>query len=182
MITETIKEKYLRLRESINDGDIILFSGNTIVSKIIRNCDRNATWSHCEIITKTKEERLLVQGANLNGVHPEYLSLRLKYHNDFIVLRPLASRESINEALKIAFSKVDSDIKYDYFNGFKELVNRKYGTNLEIIKSNKSICSFFAAPYAIKLNMVLDEFDTLRLPFPQDYIRYINKQFAIIIT
>ena len=190
---ETIKEQYERLRPIIHDGDIVLFSGKAIASRIIKWCDRPADFSHIEIVTKTKEGRLLVQGANMNGVHPEYFSNRLQFHTNFLIIRPLASILSIDCALKIVFSKLDESlIRYDFSNGIKELFNRyidrtsiKIGThtllgsilsNLHLkIKGNKElVCSTFVAPYAIYLGLVNEKFKELRFPFPQDYIRYID--------
>lgn len=183
-----IHEKYERLRSLINDGDIILFTGNTIVSKIIRNFDNNSDWSHVEIITKTKEDRLLVQGANLEGVHPEYLSHRLKFHTDFLILRPIKTREEIDTALCEVFSKVDMGLKYDYDNGFKELLNRKFKMwgipwTLKIkLDYNEFICSTFAAPYAIRLGLVSNDFINLGYQFPQDFIRYMISDSVDIIN
>lgn len=182
---ETIKEKYKRLRSFIKNGDIILFRGNSIVSKIIMDFDNHANWSHTEIVF-ISNERIYVQGSNLNGNHPELLSYRLNLHTDFMIIRSLKDQKEITNALIKTFEKIENNIKYDFYNGIKELINRKlnlrkYNKELKITKSDSKICSFFAAPYAILLDMVTEEFKLLEMPFPQDFIRYVNLKWCAIL-
>ena len=171
---ENIKEKYDRLRSTICNGDIILFTGKSIASKIIMNCDNNADWSHIEIVTKTAQGRLQVQGANFNGVHPEYLSWRLNLHTDFYIISPNKNIYDIEIALENAFSKVELDIKYDFINGGKELLNRKFNIHIPIKITDKLVCSYFVRSYAIELGLVTKDFEKILLPFPQDFIRFMN--------
>lgn len=185
---ENIKEKYARLRSEITHGCITLWTGKTIPSRVIMNCD-NADWSHVEIVSMSQEGRLLVQGANLDGVDPTYFSHRLKYHTNFLVLQPLASMAEINAAMYAAFSKTDEGkVGYDFKNGIKELVNRKlkqYGVNvnLQIEETENTACSVIAAPYAVQLGMVKSVFfSKLKFPFPQDYLRYIESSNVKIIS
>lgn len=74
-------------------------------------------------------------------------------------------------------------IRYDFKNGIKELLNRKFGWKLKIkLDDSTSICSAYDAEYAMNLGMVTDEFKKLKIAFPQDFLRYLDTNNAKIIV
>ncbi len=175
---ETILEKYNRIRPNITDGCLFLMSKNAFISRVIRNCDDKAEFSHIGLIfSKTfgSDKRLFIIDSNENGVHPELLSARINACNNFAIIKPLCSLSIIEDVLWNSFLQADESIKYDFFGGFKELVNRKFGTTMKITRgANHKICSDWVRDVAIKQDMVNLDFGALSLPFPQDYIRYRN--------
>jgi len=100
------------------------------------------------------------------------LSKRIKdYKNgDFCVIQ--SNGEVLDAELDRIMERQDKkDILYDYGNGFKELLNRKFGWNLKIkANDNKDICSDFVYEYALR-NKFIKPFEN-RVAFPQDYIRH----------
>ena len=176
---ETIQEKYTRLRPQIEDGDLILFHGTKALAKLIQWCD-SSYYNHVGVVVK-QHGALFIVDANGDGVQADRLSERInsyKRYADFTVLKPLAKRELINDAMLYLLKRSDNKtIKYDYNNGVKELFNRKFKPTFKIQENtdNRAICSSNVFQYAITLEMVTDEFKSLRIAFPQDYIRYINR-------
>jgi len=179
----TIQEKYNNLRPLIKDGDIIIFHGRGILAKLIQYCDKS--WAnHTGIIFKS-HGALFIEDSNANGVQSDRLSWRIKGYKggDFKILRPTADKDLIKEQLAKLLSRGDNQwIKYDFINGTKELINRLCKTKLKIrLRGDTSICSALDAEYAITLGMVTEEFNNLSIAFPQDYLRYLNKNNAFII-
>ena len=170
---ELIKEKYTRIRSKIENGDVILFRGNHLLSKIIQESDSDAYYNHVGIVLKISDALFIID-SNANGVEPARLSERIDKYVDFKVLRSKKTVEQINESLKFVLKKQDSSkIKYDYWNGFKAMLNRKFNFNLKIkIKNNRNICSMFVLPYAYDLDIVSMPESMDDLFFPQDFIRY----------
>lgn len=178
---ETIQEKYTKLRPLINDGDVILFRGEKALAKIIQECDSNAYYNHVGIVLKI-HGALFIIDSNAKGVEPARLSERIEKYIDFDVLRPLENESIIELALQIVLRKQDTKkIKYDFINGFKALLNRKFKTKFEThIEDYRNICSMFVLPYALELKMVILPSEMNNLFFPQDYIRY-RKNCKIIL-
>ena len=72
-------------------------------------------------------------------------------------------------------------IKYDFINGGKELLNRKFGWNLKIkFDDTRDICSDFVSQYQVNIGMVSNIFKKLKIAFPQDAIRYATSKTLII--
>lgn len=46
---ENINDKYKRVRQYIKDGDIVLFHGTSIVSRMIQNCD-SSYFNHVGVV------------------------------------------------------------------------------------------------------------------------------------
>lgn len=166
---ETITDKYKRFRPLIKDGDLILFHGTRLLAKIIQECD-NAYYNHIGVVTEN-HGGLFILDSQARGVESDRLSERIAdYKNgDFCVIH------SINEVDDAELNKLVSgqDMKaplYDYGNGFKELLNRKFGWNLRITKSERDICSDFVYEYALR-NKFIYAFEN-RVAFPEDYIRH----------
>ena len=174
---ETISEKYERLRPQLQDGDIIIYHGTSLVSKIIRWSDNNAYYCHIGVVIK-KHNALFTVDAEARGVNATRLSYRVKSyskHSDFMIIRPLLNREDINRAMATLLQRSDDKtIKYDFDNGLKEMFNRKFKSIFKIKETpNEAICSSNVSGYAKTLQIVTEEFNKLRIAFPQDYIRYL---------
>ncbi len=179
----TIQERYERIRHEIGDGCIGLMSKKAFVSNLIRRHDRNfdgskAEWSHVFSVYAKEYNgriRLFVLDSNATGVKPAFLSDRIKACDNFMFLKPSCSNEIIQAALFDSFDRASKGIKYDYFNGFKELANRRYGFKFKIKpRDEHDICSDWCRPQSITQDMMLLEFALLPEPFPQDYDRYCN--------
>ncbi len=174
---ETIKEKYVRLRPQIKQGDLILFHGKSLLSKVIQESDQNAYFNHIGVVGEIAGSLFIID-SNKNGVKPDRLSDRVYSYadGDFIILKPLTIKKEITKALSKLLKKSDYvKPKYDYINGIKSLINRLLGTNLKT-KPNpyRVICSMFVLPYALELDMVYPLEDMNDLFYPQDYYRYIK--------
>lgn len=180
---ENINDKYKRLRQYIKDGDVVLFHGTSIVSRMIQNCD-SSYYNHVGVVFE-KLGALYIVDANENGVQADRLSFRInKYapNGDFTILKPTATSEQIQQALTKILKRSDGKtIKYDFWNGFKELMNRKFKWNLKIdLDESHDICSDYVSTYQVELKMVTDEFLKLRIAFPEDYMRYISENVIVI--
>lgn len=176
----SIKEKYQLLRPSIKDGDLILFHGVGFVAKIIQHCDK-AYWNHIGVVTE-RHGALFIVDSTGKGVQADRLSYRIEKYRDFIILKPKVNRELIDMEMKRLLMRSDPEtIRYDFNNGIKELFNRKFRPSFKIKPNEKQdICSDFVSRYAVNLDLVYSEFKSLRVPFPEDYLRHYNKNVEII--
>lgn len=180
-----ILEKYKRLRPYLREGDLILFKGTGLLSRIIRFCDK-ATYNHIGIII-SKYGALYIVDSNARGVQADRLSWRIRKYRrggDFTVIQPVTTDAELKYELHLLLSKSDKTwIKYDYLNGIKELLNRGFGFNFKITKRDEhDICSDYVSDYAVGLKMVTKEFTKKPIQFPQDYIRYRNIDNTLIIN
>lgn len=178
-----IEEKYNKLRPLIKDGDIIIFHGTGLMAKLIQFCDKS--WAnHTGIIFKS-HGALFIEDSNANGVQSDRLSWRIKKYKggDFKIIRPNIDRQLIIDELSNLLMRGDSKwIQYDFVNGTKELLNRKFRTKFKIkLHEDYSICSAYDANYAINLGIVTKDFIKLAIVFPQDFLRYLNYEKAFII-
>jgi hypothetical protein len=183
----SIVYKYNSNRHLIKQGDIILFHGNKAISKIIRECDGDAYWNHIGIVADIAGVLFIID-SNAPGVHPERLSVRIrKYDNadgDFMIIRSHKSELEINKALNNVLNNLEKvgNVKYDYINGIKSLLNRYFKTKFKIkIKHDALICSMFAYPYELELDAIYPATFEESLFFPQDTIRY-KKSFIIVVN
>lgn len=175
-----ITEKYARLRPLMKEGDLIVFRGRKLISKIIQESDSNAYYNHIGVIGDICGSLFIID-SNGNGVHPERLSERVLGYSDFSILRSEKSKATIDKYLKDLLKKQDDiEIKYDFVNGAKALFNRWFRLNFKTKKVyNRDICSMFVLPYALNLEMVYPLKDMNNLFFPQDYIRQLYKATKI---
>jgi hypothetical protein len=176
MDSNYIKEKYARLRPDIQQGDLILFRGHKLISKIIQESDSDAYYNHVGVVGKICGAVFIID-SNANGVHPERLSSRIEEYSDFTIIRSYKNYRAINKSLgKLLKRQDETEIKYDFINGAKALFNRWFGLNLKTKKVyNRDICSMFVLSFALDLEMVFPLNDMNDLFFPQDYYRQINK-------
>ncbi len=173
-----IEEKYSLLRPQITHGCLILFHGTGFVAKVIQSCD-NAYYNHIGVVIEVNGALFIVD-ANADGVQADRLSWRIRKYRkggDFTVIKP--KFDTTAELTKLLRKSDNSWIKYDYTNGIKELLNRRFSTKLKIkIKESHSICSHNVAEYALQTGLVTDQFLKLRIEYPQDFIRYMNQNRA----
>jgi hypothetical protein len=179
----SIEEKYSKLRPLIKDGDIIVFHGTGLMANIIQFCDKS--WSnHVGIIFKS-HGALFIEDSNANGVQSDRLSWRIRKYKsgDFKIIRPDVEKILLHEELSNLLMRGDAKwIQYDFINGAKELSNRLFKTKFKIsLTDKKAICSSYTAKYAIGLDIVSKDFTKLAIVFPEDYLRYLNKNKAFII-
>lgn len=180
----TPEEWYNSVRGQISDGAIGLISKPALISNIIRRHDRKpdgslGEWSHSfsvDIKEWNGRKRLMIIDSNPGGVKPSFLSDLIKKSNNVIFLIPTCSQDKIQKALFDSYERAEKGIKYDYSNGIKEALNRRYGWKLKITQRDlHDICTDWTAPQFIAQDMAKDEFKLLPLAFPNDYDRYSNE-------
>ena len=185
-----ILDKYKKIRPLIEGGDLILFHGTGFVATVIKSSDKNKdkSWAyhnHIGIIVES-HGALFIVDSNANGVQADRLSKRIeKYKNggDFTIIKPTVKIELIDLEMRRLLSKSDDNwIRYDFFNGIKELINRRFRFKLTInLSEEKDICSDFVSRYACNLDLVNQKFKDKSIVFPENYIRYINNENANIV-
>jgi hypothetical protein len=180
MRKDFIKEKYDRLRPIMKQGDLIVFRGRKLLSKIIQESDSDAYYNHVGVVGEISGALFIID-SNGNGVHPERLSERVLGYSDFTIIRSDKDQNIIDGALRNILKKQDdTEIKYDFINGAKAVFNRWFRLNFKTKKVyNRDICSMFVLPFALELEMVLPLTDMNNLFFPQDYIRQLHKATKI---
>lgn len=182
---ETVQEHYDRIRDEITDGCLFLISKNALISKTIRWCD-SSEYSHIgEILVKEVfgKKRILTLESNPDGLRVHFFSNILESCDKFTIIKPLCSQEIIEEEMWNSLGRAEKKVKYDFFNGIKEGVNRKFNTTMKITRTDgMKICSDSVRLKAINQRMIdfntkirFMKFEDLSLPFPQDYLRYRNK-------
>jgi len=181
----SISDKYNRVRPYIKHGSLVLFRGKGIMAKIIQNCD-NSYWNHIGVVIEVNGALFIVD-SNASGVQADRLSWRVsKYEGgDIGFIIPDIEDVTKNYYLSQLLQRSDKKwIKYDFFNGGKELANRKWNLNLKVNTSeNRDICSDFVSDYAINTGVVDKEsFKKLRVAFPQDYERFINLENCFLLN
>jgi len=191
----TIVEKYAKYREQINNGDIILVRGNSVLARLINWGDakggRNAYFNHALVVLKQEFQenmRLFSLESEAHGVTPNFLSQELLSVDDFVIVRPIAPQEVIDKAVNIVFNEGEKGIPYNYGMLFKVLMARKFGYNSKKLGSDehKEICSVFAAQtYGGLIPLKCYSKEAINQPFitPQDIIRFADpsevKQLAV---
>jgi len=179
---ETIKEKYIRLRPQIKQGDLILFRGKKILARLIQQSDDNAYYNHIGVVGEIAGSLFIID-SNKHGVKPDRLSDRVFSYEkgDFTILKSNCSTQKIKSALSKLLKKADYvKYKYDFFNGAKAMLNRFFKTNFKIkINPYREICSMFILPYALELDIVYTVVEDNKLFFPQDYIRFLKNGYLI---
>jgi hypothetical protein len=121
----TKNEKYEDYRQIAFPGDIVLFHGHALISRLIQNFD-NAYYNHTALVMQTNE-RIFCIDSNSNGTQPHFLSQEINDYKDFDVLRPLKSDLEIELALHKVLDKAEQGLSYDYFALPRIALNRKLG-------------------------------------------------------
>jgi len=182
---EPILEKYDLFRKEIVHGSLALFHGRGVMARVIQNCDK-CYWNHIGIVLEINGALFIVD-SNGNGVQADRLSYRIsKYKGgDVGFIIPKIDKQIIDLSLNETLKRSDEKwIKYDFYNGGKELLNRKFNLNLKVnIDDYRDICSDYVGKHSVKTKMVYEsEFNKLRVPFPEDYYRFRNKNFKYFLT
>jgi hypothetical protein len=139
---------YAEARAGINDGDVLLYRGRSIPSKIIRWATRSS-YSHAGIAVWWND-RLMVLEAVGRGVMVTPLSWNVQaYHGDvelFSCIRKLTSRE--RDTL-IGFAQAELGKEYDRWSaivlGLKILFQRDREKRDALRRERKLFCSFYVA-------------------------------------
>jgi hypothetical protein len=179
-------EKYAKTRGEISNGDIILFRGRHLLSKLIQYFDK-CYYNHAGIVFKAND-RIFIIDSVAKGVHPEFLSRRMEEYLDFCVVRPSGFKKSdVSRAMSDVMDKSESGIKYDVWMLLRIAIFRKFGKDFKNLgKPDKDTCSEFARRYADCLGTTCySEKNMIKktgAPWitPQDFIRYSGKKFKIM--
>lgn len=176
---ETIQEKYVRLRPQIKEGDLILFHGKSLLSRVIQESD-HAYYNHIGVVGEIAGSLFIID-SNRKGVKPDRLSDRVFSYKDgdFVILKSLKTKKEITKALSRLLNKADYvKPKYDFLNGAKAMYNRFFGfigfKFKTKINTFRVICSMFVLSYALELDMVYELENMNDLFFPEDYVRKIK--------
>ena len=178
-----IMNKYNKYRSEIKNGDIVLFRGASIQSRLIQKFD-NAYYNHIGLVFESNK-RLLILDSNAPGVNPDFLSSRMEENNDFCIISPISWDENqIAEAVGAALDKAASHIKYDFDLLAEIAIYRETKIKLNLDNTNKDICSEFVRRYTSLLTPAPICFDPKNLPTPfitpWDFIIYADStQFKI---
>jgi hypothetical protein len=172
-----IKAKYESQRASINNGDIILIRGKSLLAKALRwGCD-GSYWNHALVVFKVGDRLFAIQSM-AKGVEPDFLSVEIANNIDFLVLRPQFPQQVIDEAVNKAFSKAENGIPYNKFQLLNILIQIKLGLNIKKLGDpNKNICSVFAGiTYGGLLPLICYSYEKTGQDYltPQDFIKFMD--------
>lgn len=168
--------KYDNYRDQIQNGDLVLFRGDSALSKTIQNLD-NAYYNHIGLVISSNG-RNFVLDSNAKGVEPGFLSERMNGYIDFCIIRPSGWNPAlITQAAGNAIEKASSNhIRYDFQLLIDILIYRKTGIDPGLNAQNKDICSEFARRFVRFLSPVSDCYEQPNLPTkfitPWDFIVY----------
>ena len=141
-----IKDKYDYFRPSLNNGDIGLVQGTSLLSKGIAWGDAengvNAKWTHSFVVSKVGERLMAIQ-SQAKGVEPAWLSTEVLACADVMFLRPQFSQDLINQCVDGFMVKAESGIPYNKAMLLKILIYRKFGWDIKELGDDlgKDICS-----------------------------------------
>lgn len=178
-------EKYLKNRHQIQQGDIILFRGNALISRAIRWLD-NAPYNHAGLVFEAHGRKFVMESTH-SGVNPRFLSVVMKKekYTDFCIIRPKAwTLEQINTALEAAFDASEQVIDYDHKLIVQIAIKRLTNRNVRMDSQRLDICSEFTRRYARLLaNPIAENFEMPRMPnefiTPWDFVLYADPHFDV---
>lgn len=171
---KAIPQKYYDVKDSIQNGDIILYRGNSILAKCIRFFD-DSYYTHTGIVWKHESSgRLLTLDMWSKGIALVPLSRRMENYSDFCVLRPKVTKKMKRSAIDSILKTWDGrDINYDAALLLRIAIIKKTGIDLTGLGKSKSfICSELQQQYTDLLG--LPEYKDIKLITPQDFLRYLN--------
>jgi hypothetical protein len=178
-------KKYDDLRSQIRNGDIMLFRGESLLSKQIQEFD-DAYYNHTGLVFESNN-RLFILDSNVKGVNPEFLSVRIDGYTDFCIIRPFKwDDDTISQAVAACFDKASiPHIKYDVNLLLQIAIYRKTGIRVGIDRENRDICSEFVRRYTRYLAPKPTCYEQPNLPTdfitPWDFIIYANeKEFEVM--
>lgn len=168
-----IQRKYKRLRPSIENGDIILVRGRSLLTRIIEYAD-SSYYSHALVVFKVGSRLLAIQ-AMADGVVPFFMSTEIFANRDFCILKLNAPQNHINRAVGNVFNEAEKGIPYDYLELVKILLKKKFGINFKKMQDGReNICSVFAGiTYASQIiDCYKEAYKKQGYLSPQDLIRF----------
>ena len=173
--------QYINIREEIKDGDILLYRGNGLMSKLIRYFDDNASWSHIGI-AKWVGKRLFTIEMWDYGIEFIPLSRRIDSYTDFSIIRPVNINPQIIDAgLDATLGLVEKDEQYDYLMLLRIAILKKTGINLVKLKEKHTfICSELAQYFCNQIGVTC--YENLSPITPQDFIRHLDKKQITIFA
>jgi hypothetical protein len=181
-------KKYFDNRHHIQQGDIILFRGNAVISRAIRWLD-NAPYNHAAVVFESHGRKLILESTQ-HGVNPRFLSaaiLKEKY-TDFCLIRPKRwEAHQIEHALTSALICAERTIEYDFKLMAEIAIKRLTNKNVKWGSKRLDICSEFARRYARHFrNPIADNFEMPRMPnafiTPWDFVIYAEPHFEVILN
>lgn len=165
-------KEYYNIRNQIKNGDVILYKGKNIISKLIRFFDKSY-YDHCGIITTISGRFFTIDIIN-SSYYFVPLSRRMKQYEEFCILRSVNKNdEQISNAVNFVVDKFERDIKFDILFFLKTLFFKRTGVDLfRVERKNRIICSQLCQYFFSKLD--ISNYKTCNLISPQDFIRLIN--------
>jgi hypothetical protein len=163
----TKDEKYNIYRPNAKAGDIVLFHGHAIISRLIQHFD-DAYYNHTAIVTEAND-RILCIDANGDGVQIHFLSQEVESENDFDILRPLRTADQIATALKNILNKAEIGINYDFWALGRIAINKKTIFRIPYCSNKRFYCSEYGRLYTDYLG--INCYDNKTDVSPQDFVR-----------
>lgn len=180
-----LSKKYIDNRDSIQNGDIILYKGSSLMAHSIQYLDK-AYYNHVGVVWKvedpdnTKEFRLLTMDMWTKGLCLVPLSERMADYDDFCIIRPDAKGAITDSAIFSSLKQWEGKIGYDYMLLLRIAMIKKTGMDISSLgKSDKYICSEFAQYYCSLLN--IPTYNSIKLITPEDFRRYMDSNFKILL-
>lgn len=175
-------DKYNVVRNEIRNGDVALFRGSSALSKVIQWGDGNAYDNHAGLILKLGS-RLMVIDSNANGVHMDFLSIRMAEYVDFRIIRISNgySQSEIDSCVNRVMDRAESSqIKYEFSLLPKIALYRKVGIKLKFKdKESRDICSMFTGDRFLGQSAGIKCMQRAKSDngwiTPSDHIRYLEK-------
>lgn len=174
-------DKYNGVRSEINNGDVILFRGTSMLSKTIQYCDK-AYYNHAGLVMRLGS-RLLILDSNAHGVRPDFLSMRMDEYIDFCVVRINngLSQMMIDSCVNRVIDRSESSlIKYDFALLPRVAIARKFGYDIKNLgeKENRDICSMFTGErYLIQsagIKCLAKAKEKQNWLTPEDHLRFLD--------
>jgi hypothetical protein len=145
------KYKYKDIRDKIETGDLLLCSGNSIISKAIQNIT-NCNISHVGLIEVVRDRVMILEAHGTGIRHIPLTKYFDDYENDkkyngrlFIARKKKYSFLKNGELLDFAYSKLGKSYNYtdllEILNN-ETFIHRLFGVS-KYRKENKMICSEF---------------------------------------
>jgi len=182
--TNEVPQKYLDNRDNIKNGDLILYTGTSMLAKAIMYFDR-AFFNHIGVVWKvedpeSKEYRILTLDMWTKGLVVVPLSERMSGYKDFCILRPKVNQEVIESAIFEGLRLWEGKVGYDYSLLLRVAAIKKFGIDITSLgRKNRFICSEFAQAYCNKL---VPTYKNINLITPEDFRRYIDDNFELILN
>lgn len=163
--------EYYNIRNEIQDGDVILYRGNSLLSKMIQYFD-DAYYNHSGIVKKIGNRLFTIDMWDF-GIEFVPLSRRMKKYDEFCIVRSKETFSETTNAINFLFEKIERDTKYDYLLLLRIAIYKKTGIDLvNFGKKSRFICSELCQYFFDKLK--IDVYKNINLITPQDFIKYKN--------